>query len=64
MDAQAIADRLNAIPHTYVTKIQYASKFKAIVEYANINREMPDLTSYYQECRNRAPSPNYTFVGD
>jgi hypothetical protein len=36
----------------------------AVVEYANISREMPNLTSFYQGCRSRAPSLNYTFVGD
>jgi hypothetical protein len=63
MDAQAIADKLNAIPHRYVTKIQYARKFHAVVEYARPN-PMPDLTAYYRECRMKARSPNCTFVGD
>ena len=36
----------------------------AIVEYARPATAMPDLTAYYQECRNKARSPNYTFVGD
>ena len=63
MDAQVIAKRLNAIPHRWVTKIQYARKFHAVVEYAG-SHPMPDLTAYYQECRNKARSRNYTFVGD
>jgi hypothetical protein len=36
----------------------------ALVEYARPFTPMPDLTAYYQECRNKAHSPNYTFVGD
>jgi uncharacterized protein (DUF927 family) len=57
--------RLNAIPHKYVTKVQYAHKFHAVVEYANSKPwEELDLSQYYQECRNKARSTNYTFVGD
>ena len=37
--------------------------FKAVVEYAG-SHPMPDLTEYYHECRDTAPSRNYTFVGD
>ena len=36
----------------------------SLVEYARPFTPMPDLTTYYQECRNKARSPNYTFVGD
>ena len=36
----------------------------ALIEYARPATAMPDLTAYYQECRNKARSPNYTFVGD
>lgn len=65
MTTQELADRLNAIPHKWVTKIQYARKFHAVVEYANSTPwEELDLSKYYQECRNKARSPNYTFVGD
>ena len=63
MTNQELIDRLNAIPHMWVTKIQYARKFHAVVEYAG-SHPMTDLTAYYQECRNKARSPNYTFVGD
>ena len=63
MNTQELADRLNDIPHRYVAKVQYAHKFHAVVEYAG-SRYMIDLTSYYQECRSKARSPNYTFVGD
>ena len=63
MNTQELADRLNAIQHKYVAKVQYAHKFHAVVEYAG-SHPMPDLTAYYQECRNKARSPNYTFVGD
>jgi hypothetical protein len=70
MTTQELADRLNAIPHKYVAKVQYAHKFHAVVEYASCRcnysgcHPMPDLTAYYQECRNKARSRNYTFVGD
>jgi hypothetical protein len=65
MTTQELADRLNAIPHKYVAKVQYAHKFHAVVEYANSKPwEEVDLSQYYQECRNKARSPNYTFVGD
>jgi hypothetical protein len=63
MTTHELADLLNAIPHKYVAKVQYAHKFHAVVEYAG-SHPMPDLTAYYQECRNKARSPNYTFVGD
>jgi hypothetical protein len=36
----------------------------ALIEYARPFTPMPDLTAYYQECRSKARSPNYTFVGD
>jgi hypothetical protein len=52
-------------PHTFRANVQYAHKFHAVVEYANSKHwEEVDLSSYYQECRNKARSPNYTFVGD
>ena len=63
MNTHKFADRLNAIPHKYVAKVQYAHKYHAVVEYAG-SHPMPDLTAYYQECRNKARYPNYTFVGD
>jgi len=50
-------------PHTFRANVQYAHKFHAVVEYAG-SHPMPALTAYYQECRNKARSPNYTFVGD
>ena len=65
MTTQELADRLNAIPHTFRANVQYAHKFHAVVEYANSTPwEEVDLSAYYQECRNKARSPNYTFVGD
>lgn len=47
-------DGIDCIP---CAKIEYASK-------RHHSWTMPDLTAYYQECRNKARSPNYTFVGD
>ena len=69
MTKQELINKLNAIPkqypHTFRANVQYAHKFHAVVEYANSTPwEEVDLSSYYQECRNKSRSPNYTFVGD
>jgi hypothetical protein len=66
MTTKELADRLNAIPHKYVAKVQYAHKPHAIIEYARRHYDWMtlDLSKYYQECRNKARSPNYTFCGD